>query len=205
MRPVTHRVLARSASGLRHLRWAREVLGTLHALSGHASHFTSLQKAAIQTEVAHVTSLLTTLSAAVKAYRDFLERTRTKSRGKVRAAELLVSAVRGVETIDRAYAARALESARSELNGVTEPERRALHATLGRAIDDLRTGLAAMDDRLAAAFSPEVAAAVYPQLTADAARVHDDGDPDDDAAGNGSGGHADVDSLRAGRRDSHGS
>lgn len=204
MRPVPHRVLTRSASGLRHLRWAREVLGALLALSGHASHFTSLQKTAIQTEVAHVTSLLTTLSAAVKTYRDFLERIRTRSRGKVRAAEMLVAGVRGLEGVDHAYAARALESARHEMNGVTEPERRALHAALGRAIDDLRAGLAAMDDRLAAAFSPEVAAAVYPQLTADGARVLDDGDPDDDAAGSASGAHADVESLRPSRRDSHG-
>jgi hypothetical protein len=183
VRPSNHRVLARGASGLRHLRWAREVLGTLLALSAHTVHLSSLQKAAIQAEVAHVTSLVTALSSAVKGYRDFLERKRTKSRGKLRAAELIASAARGLASLDGASGARALESARSEMNGVTEPERRALHTALGRAIDDTRAGLAAMDERLAVAFSPEVVAAMYPGLTADGSRVLDDGDPDDDAAG----------------------
>lgn len=41
-----------------------------------------------------------------------------------------------------------------------------------------------MDKRLAVAFSPEVVAAMYPALTADGSRVLDDGNPDDDAAGN---------------------
>lgn len=184
MRSSSHRVLARGASGLRHLRWAREVLGTLLALSAQSAYLSGLQKAAIQAEVAHVTSLVTALSSAVKAYRDFMERTRTRSRGKIRAAELLASNARGLAPLDSMASARALEAARAEMNGVTEPERRALHTALGRAIDDMRAGLAAMDDRLAVAFSPEVVAAMYPGLTADGSRVLDDQDPDDDAAGN---------------------
>ncbi len=184
MRSSTHRVLARGASGLRHLRWAREVLGTLLALSGHTTHLSGLQKAALQAEVAHITSLVTALSSAVKGYRDFMERKRTRSRGKIRAAELLASNARGLSSLDGIAGTRALEAARAEMNGVTEPERRALHTALGRAIDDTRAGLAAMDERLAVAFSPEVVAAMYPGLTVDGSRVLDDHDPDDDAAGN---------------------
>lgn len=184
MRSGTHRavagnharVLSRSASGLRHLRWAREVLGTLEGLAAHPEHLSSLQRAAILAEVAHVKSLVVTLSTAVKAYRDFLERTRTGSRGKLRAAEI-------VGSWEPAAGTRLLESARAELNGITEPQRRVLHTALARAIEELRGGLVAMDDRLGVCFSPDVVAAIYPPLTADASRVHDDGDPDDDAAG----------------------
>lgn len=191
MRPISHRnasgvsarILGRSASGLRHLRWAREVVGTLEGLAAHPEHLTSLQKAAVSAEVAHVKSLVTTLSSAVKTYRDFLERTRTHSRGKLRAAELLASGAPGLAVLDPPAATRLVEAARAEMNGITEPQRRALHTSLARAIDELRTGLVAMNERLGGCFSPEVVAAMYPPLTADNTRVHDDGDPDDDAAG----------------------
>lgn len=189
MRSGTHRavggaharILVRNASGLRHLRWAREVLGTLEGLAAHPEHLTSLQKAAISAEVAHVKSLVLALSSAVKAYRDFLERTRTHSRGKLRAAELLASGGHGLG--DSSAGARLVDAARAELNGITEPERRVLHAALARAIDEMRAGFVAMDGRLGGCFAPEVVSAMYPPLTADATRVQDDGDPDDDAAG----------------------
>ncbi len=191
MRSGTHRavggaharILVRNASGLRHLRWAREVLGTLEGLAAHPEHLTNLQRAAILAEVAHVKSLVLTLSSAVKAYRDFLERTRTHSRGKLRAAELLASGAHGLAMGESSVGSRLVDAARAELNGITEPQRRALHAALARAIDEMRAGLVAMDERLGGCFAPEVVSAMYPPLTADATRVYDDGDPDDDAAG----------------------
>lgn len=180
----THaRILVRNASGLRHLRWAREVLGTLEGLAAHPEHLSGLQRAAILAEVAHVKSLVLTLSSAVKTYRDFLERTRTHSRGKLRAAELFASGAPGLAIGDPSIGARLVDAARSELSGITEPERRRLHTALARAIDETRAGLVAMEERLGGCFSPEVVSAMYPPLTADATRVHDDGDPDDDAAG----------------------
>ena len=162
--------LDRSASGLRHLRWAREIFGTLTALAAHDARFSDTQRAALRAEIEHVAALVAHLSAAVKPYRDFLERTRTLARGELRAAEILDDP-------------GAREAAARELATVIEPARRALHAALARAIDDARDGLRAMDERLLATFPPEIAAGIYPPLTPDGTRVLDDGDPDDDSAG----------------------
>lgn len=164
--------LARSASGLRHLRWAREVLGTLTALADHEAHLTEAQLAAVRAEVAHVTGLVAALSAAVKPYRDFLERTRTLARGKVRAAEIVADP-------------EAREAARREMEIRTEPARQALHAALAAAIDATRDGLCAMDERLLAVFPDRVVVSLYPALASGADRVLDEGDPDDDATAAG--------------------
>jgi uncharacterized protein YPO0396 len=170
--PPPRPTLARSASGLRHLRWAREVLGTLAALASHEARFTEAQLAALRAEVSRVSELVAALSAAVKPYRDFLERTRTLARGKVRAAEIVGDA-------------GAREAALREMADRTEPARQALHAALSAAIDATRDGLREVDERLAATLGHEVVVSLYPNLTPDASRVLDDGDPDDDAAGAG--------------------
>lgn len=175
--------LDRSASGLRHLRWAREVLGTLTALAALAAHdahdasnagtprtapFSDPQRAALRAEIEHVAALVSHLSAAVKPYRDFLERTRTLARGELRAAEIIGDS-------------SAHEAAAHEMATVIEPARRALHVALAAAIDKARDGLHSMDERLLATFPAEIVAAFYPPLTPDRTRVLDDGDPDDDA------------------------
>ena len=170
MTPLPRPTLARSASGLRHLRWTREVLGTLTALAAHDAHLTEAQLAAVRAEVAHVAGLVAALSAAVKPYRDFLERTRTLTRGKLRAAEIVGDA-------------GAREAALREMASRTEPAREALHATLSAAIDATRDELCAMDERLLAVFPADVVVQMYPTLTPDAGRVLDGDDPDDDAAG----------------------
>jgi hypothetical protein len=178
--------LARSASGLRHLRWSREVLGSLLALAAlgeRGARFSEEQRDVARAEVTRVTGLVTALSTAVKPYRDFLERTRTRTRGDLRVAELLAGAASLPFELEEGAAEAALQTARTTLASVIEPQRRALHAELARAVDELREGLAAMHERVAAAFSPEIAAALFPPLTDDASRVRDGGDPDDDAAG----------------------
>lgn len=181
---MEHPVLARSASGLRHLRWAREVLGSLSGLLAFETHMSAPQRAALAAEIARVTALVAALSAAVKPYRDFLERTRTLSRGRARASEYMVSGGEGLASPPGpAEAETARAEAQAELITIIEPERRRLHAGLERAIDGTREGLFQMDQRLARVFSARLVDALYPQLTADASRVQDDGDPDDDAAG----------------------
>lgn len=178
------RVLARSASGLRHLRWTREVLGSLLGFEEHGECLSELQREALRAEIERVSGLVVALSAAVKPYRDFLERTRTKARGKVRAADFLVAGGTGLASPPGAIAAREIQgAARGEMATVIAPERAALREALGRAIEAARAGLVAMDEHLATVFSPELVAALYPELALDGERVSDDGDPDDDAAG----------------------
>lgn len=181
---MEHPVLARSASGLRHLRWAREVLGTLRGFLVFEAHLSGAQQGALAAEIEHVTALVTALSAAVKPYRDFLERTRTLARGRLRASEYMLyggedlASAPGPMEADTAHA-----EAKAELASLIEPERRRLHVELERVIDATREGLRAMDERLARSFSAAFVAALYPALTADTTRVLDDGDPNDDAAG----------------------
>src|SRR5262249_46619787 len=103
--------LDRSASGLRHLRWAREVLGTLHAFASLEPHLSAAQQAALGAEIERVTALVTALSGAVKPYRDFLERTRTRSRGALRAAEHLVAGGSGLASPPDASSAARLRAA----------------------------------------------------------------------------------------------
>lgn len=181
---MEHPVLARSASGLRHLRWAREVLGTLKGFSTFEPHMSPAQRAALAAEITRLAETIGALSAAVKPYRDFLERTRTLSRGRLRASEYILFNLHDFASPPappEAEAARA--EALAELASLIEPERCRLHAVLTRAVETTRDDLQAMDERLAEPFSPGFVDALYPPLTADGTRVLDDGDPDDDAAG----------------------
>jgi hypothetical protein len=177
-------LLARSASGLRHLRWAREVLGTLSGFLAFEAHMSHSQRAVLAAEIARLTATIAALSAAVKPYRDFLERTRTLSRGRLRAAEYILSNPAALPPPPGPIeAATARAEAEAALACIIEPERRRLRAALASAIDAAREDLRAMDERLAAAFSPAFVDTLYPPLTTDATRVLDDQDPDDDAAG----------------------
>ena len=77
--------LSRGASGLRHLRWAREIYATL-AAHAEASEVSEPQRAALSKELTRLDARIQGLSGAVKGYRDFLERERVRYRGAIRAA-----------------------------------------------------------------------------------------------------------------------
>src|SRR4051812_22037124 len=86
--------LSRSASGLRHLRWAREILATLEAHYEHNPRLGQRDRDAVLDEAVKLRTLVTGLSAAVKPYRDFLERRRVQSRGMQRVGRFLCLAAR---------------------------------------------------------------------------------------------------------------
>ncbi|WP_437726565.1 hypothetical protein [Sorangium sp. So ce861] len=174
------RLLARGASGLRHLRWAREVLATLEAHVEHNPALAGADREALRGEALALGAAVQALSGAVKPYRDFLERTRVRYRGRVRVAEHLVRGS-GAGGADEAARAR-LEEALAELAAMEETQRRPLKEALSEEIDRLREAMARMDARLAERLSAELVENLYPPLTDGASRVADDGDPDDDAA-----------------------
>lgn len=76
--------LSRSASGLRHLRWAREILATLEAHYEHNPRLSQPDREVVLEEAVNLRTLVTALSSAVKPYRDFLERRRVQFRGMQR-------------------------------------------------------------------------------------------------------------------------
>ncbi len=86
--------LSRSASGLRHLRWAREVLATLSAHYEHNAHLGMPAREAVLAEMVELRASIDSLSAAVKAYRDFLERRRVGFRGMQRVGLYLCEEAR---------------------------------------------------------------------------------------------------------------
>ena len=86
--------LSRSASGLRHLRWAREILATLEAHYEHNPKLTLLEREAVLAEAVKLRAVVTALSAAVKPYRDFLERRRVQFRGMQRVGRFLCESAR---------------------------------------------------------------------------------------------------------------
>lgn len=82
-----------SASGLRHLRWAREILGSLEAHYEHNPLLATPERDLVLEEAVKLRALVVALSAAVKPYRDFLESRRTQFRGMLRVGvHLCVSA-----------------------------------------------------------------------------------------------------------------
>ena len=76
--------LSPSASGLRHLRWSREILASLEAHYEHNPLLSTPDRDLILEEAVKLRAQVVALSAAVKPYRDFLERRRTQSRGMLR-------------------------------------------------------------------------------------------------------------------------
>lgn len=86
--------LSRSASGLRHLRWAREILATLEAHYEHNPRLTQPEREAVLDEAIKLRAVVTALSAAVKPYRDFLERRRVQFRGMQRVGRFLCEGAR---------------------------------------------------------------------------------------------------------------
>jgi hypothetical protein len=172
--------LAPDASGLRHLRWAREILGTLEAHYEHDPRLAQPQRDLLLEEAVKLRAEVSALSAAVKSYRDFLERERTRARGMLRVGRYLVtSAPNDDDRADAEAIAGGFEEAFAAMEKrEREPRRQAVRA----AVADLRTALDEMDKRLAARLSAALVDSLYPALTADGSRVADDGDRDDDAA-----------------------
>lgn len=170
------RGLLRSASGLRHLRWAREIFGGLRGLLAYESTLTPEQHNLVLREGAELESLISKLSAAAKTYRDFLERERTRARGEVRAATWIASGALGGSDVSRV----ALPQAQAKLDAI-ELNRETHARQVDAAIDALRDGLERLDRALLGAFPPTILEAVYPPLTSDWAHVKDNEDPNDDA------------------------
>jgi hypothetical protein len=76
--------LSPGASGLRHLRWSREILASLEAHYEHNPLLATPERDLVLEEAVKLRALVVALSAAVKPYRDFLERRRTQFRGMLR-------------------------------------------------------------------------------------------------------------------------
>ncbi len=86
--------LSRSASGLRHLRWSREILATLEAHYEHNPRLAQPERDIVLEEVVQLRALVNGLAAAVKPYRDFLERRRVQFRGMQRVGLYLCEEAR---------------------------------------------------------------------------------------------------------------
>ncbi|MBM4359172.1 MAG: hypothetical protein FJ096_13785 [Deltaproteobacteria bacterium] len=165
--------LAESASGLRHLRWARELRGTVDGyLELHEDHDLAaappprraeLDAAASDLSMAHAElgHAIERLSSAVKEYRDFLERRRTVVRGRARAALAL-----GLAPDRRLAQFDATER---------EPRRQAVRAEVRWLREAVREVLARFER------FPAIRASLLPPL-ADPHHVADTDDDDDDAA-----------------------
>jgi flagellar biosynthesis/type III secretory pathway protein FliH len=171
--------LAREASGLRHLRWAREVVGTLAAHYEHHPNLDDAARAFVLEESVELRSAVERLSARVKPYRDFLERKRTAMRGMVRVGRFLVAEAKTAEDQAEAKAVRdGLEEAFANFDA---RERRPLKEDVTRAIDELRDHLEAMDERVERRLGRRFLESLYPELDPTRSFIVDDGDPDDDA------------------------
>ncbi|MFT3776456.1 MAG: hypothetical protein QM820_64775 [Minicystis sp.] len=172
--------LSAEASGLRHLRWAREVLGTLEAHHEHDGRLSQEARDAVLDEAVKLRAQVNDLSAAVKAYRDFLERDRTRFRGMLRVARYLAQTARDDD--DRAEA-EAIQAGFDEAFAAMDARERLPRKQAVRdAVTRMRSALAAMDGRLAAKLGGVFVESLYPDLAAGGAMVADSGDIDDDAA-----------------------
>jgi hypothetical protein len=162
--------LAETASGLRHLRWVREILATLEAHYEHDARLDAEERDLVLTQSVELRASITELSAAVKAYRDFLERERTRFRGMRRVGAYLEATARR-DGLDEAFSSM---EARERT-----PRKEALRA----AIRAIRVALTSMDEHLLARLPRPFVDSLYPALVADASRVLDTPDDDDDASG----------------------
>ncbi|MCC6555868.1 MAG: hypothetical protein IT372_23140 [Polyangiaceae bacterium] len=172
--------LPRAASGLRHLRWGREVLATLEAHAEHNPRLSAPARVEVRGHAAALQRDLDALSAAVKAYRDFLERVRVKHRGRARLAALLLREEPPPgEDIDVRALAADFEAERARMEAAA---RRPLKQAVMDRKAELRERLEAMNARLAAQISAAFVESLYPALARGGLCVADDGDEDDDSA-----------------------
>jgi hypothetical protein len=159
-------LLAERASGLRHLRWAREIQATLEAHA--AAHGTEEERAAWLAEADRLARVITEAREAVKAYRDFKERVRVTTRAAVRVAT---------------HRGEGEAAARASYEKLEESERIPRKAAVRQGVARLRSAVADMLARCERDHGAAFAASLLPPLTADAERVIDDEDEDDDATG----------------------
>jgi hypothetical protein len=173
--------LVETASGLRHLRWAREILATLEVHHEHNGGLSDDDRDKVLLAVVELQGRITELSAVVKAYRDFLERDRTRFRGMIRVGRYLEETARGAEEKSEA---QAISAGFAEVFAEMEArERTPRKRALREAIRRMRAGLEAMDARLAARLGGELVESLYPALADGGTRVADAPDDDDDASG----------------------
>ena len=166
------------ASGLRHLRWAREVLATLEAHHEHDPRLLPGDRDLVLAAAVELREQIAHLSAAVKAYRDFLERERVRFRGMVRVGRYVAAVA---ETADEHAEAEAIEGGFAQaFRAMDERERRPRKQALRAAIQALRQALEAMDATLVP-LGEAFVASLYPDLAAGGTIVADAGDEDDDA------------------------
>ena len=173
--------LAPSASGLRHLRWTREILASLEAHFEHDGRLTETERALALAELIELRAQVTALSSAVKPYRDFLERERTRFRGMLRVGRYLEATAR--DGAERAEAEAIREGFEQVFAVVEARERQPRKKALREMIVAVRAALGAMDERLAAGISAAFVESLYPALAAGATLVADTPDEDDDATG----------------------
>lgn len=173
--------LSPAASGLRHLRWAREILGTLEAHYEHDPRLAQADRDLLLEEAVKLRALSTGLSAAVKAYRDFLERERTRFRGMLRVGRYLVRTAKSED--ERAEAEAVQEGLGEAFLALEARERGPRKQAVREATSELHEGLGEMNRRLTARLGEGLVESLYPELSSDGSRVADDGDGDDDAAG----------------------
>jgi hypothetical protein len=176
---VSSHVLAREASGLRHLRWAREVLGTLTAHYEHHPKLDADERAFVLQESVELRAAIEHASFRVKPYRDFLERKRTPMRGMVRVGRHLASEAKTAD--EKVEAAAVAEGFSEAFANFEAKERLPLKQMLTQAIDELRAHLAAMDARIDSRLGRAFLESLYPELDPARAFIVDAGDPDDDA------------------------
>jgi hypothetical protein len=171
------------ASGLRHLRWAREVLATLEAHHEHDPRLLPGDRDLVLGAIVDLREQVTLLSAAVKAYRDFLERERVRFRGMERVGRYLAKVATSSD--ERAEAEAIVGGFAQAFRAMDDRERRPRRQALRAAIQILRRALDAMDETLAEHLGEAFVASLYPELAAGGTIVADAGDEDDDATARG--------------------
>jgi hypothetical protein len=186
--------LAKEASGLRHLRWAREILASVEAHIEHNPWIEAADREALREEARLARGFVAGLSAAVKAYRDFLERTRVGFRARQRVGSFLVveaqkklaAGLEGAESerlaADHEEATALLQLHKDAFAQIEAEQRRPLKAAVRFAIATLREGLEHMSERLGARMGDAFVNSLYPGLAAGRMMVADEDDEDDDAS-----------------------
>lgn len=156
--------LSPSASGLRHLRWSREILASLEAHYEHNPLLSTPDRDLILDEAVKVRALVIALSAAVKPYRDFLERRRTQFRGMLRVgvhlcvtararaeSALLVHGAEGLLAPDRTRRSHGHDAGPEDLAQTTREAAAAMRSIakslpeLARHADDLTEAAAILE------------------------------------------------------------
>ncbi|MDI1445268.1 hypothetical protein [Polyangium sp. 6x1] len=81
--------LARSASGARHVRWARELLASLHAHHAVNERLSEDQKKALAAEIGRLAPRVQSLGESVGLYRSFIDHAHVDIRARQRVANFL--------------------------------------------------------------------------------------------------------------------